>query len=267
MLAKLEVEGEYRMLQKLNKIQYSKLIDIASTHDCGCVYPLSVAEGIQEGKIYTGSERNYNKILFWVQSGFAYLSGNVDEDFLNDIYDFMIDKSKTGDKRFLLMSKNKYVLDYFKDKTDVVMECRYLFRYAGKNNAVELPTEYELKEINKELLMKIHGTIVPSLFWNENSNFLERGKGYCISRGDDIASWAFSAAVSTKEIDIGIETNPNYKKKGLGMIVASKMIRYTLEQGKNPVWACHCKNIASEKMAESLGFVKEDECTIIKVAN
>ena len=77
MLAKLEAEGEYRMLQKLNKIQYSKLIDIASTHDCGCVYPLSVAEGIQEGKIYTGSERNYNKILFWVQSGFAYLSAGL----------------------------------------------------------------------------------------------------------------------------------------------------------------------------------------------
>ena len=103
------------MLQKLNKIQYSKLIDIASTHDCGCVYPLSVAEGIQEGEIYTGSERNYNKILFWVQSGFAYLSGNVDEDFLNDIYDFMIDRSKTGNKRFLLMSKNKYVLDPLSD--------------------------------------------------------------------------------------------------------------------------------------------------------
>ena len=96
------------MLQKLNKIQYSKLIDIASTHDCGCVYPLSVAEGIQEGEIYTGSEGNYNKILFWVQSGFAYLSGNIDEGFLNDIYDFMINRSKTDDKRFLLMSKDKY---------------------------------------------------------------------------------------------------------------------------------------------------------------
>lgn len=60
-----EVEGEYRMLQKLNKIQYSKLIDIASTHDCGCVYPLSVAEGIQEGEIYTGSERNYNIIRYF----------------------------------------------------------------------------------------------------------------------------------------------------------------------------------------------------------
>lgn len=255
------------MLQKLNKVQYSKLIDIASTHDCGCVYPLSVAEGIQEGEIYTGSKGDYNKILFWVQSGFAYLSGNIDEDFLNDIYDFMLDRSKTGDKRVLLMSKDEYVLDYFKGKKGIVMECRYLFEYTGKNNVLELPMEYELKEMNKELLVKIHGTIVPSLFWKQNNEFLKKGKGYCISCGDDIVSWAFSAAVSTKEIDIGIETNPNYKKKGLGMIVASKMIQYTLEQGKNPVWACHYKNIASEKMAESLGFVKEDECTIIKVAN
>lgn len=158
------------------------------------------------------------------------------------------------------------MLDYFKGKKDIVMECRYLFQYIGKNNVLELPMEYELKEINKELLIKIHGTIVPSLFWEDTNEFLKKGKGYCISRGDDIVSWVFSAAVSTKEIDIGIETNPNYKKKGLGMIVASKVIQYTLEQGKNPVWACHYKNIASEKMAESLGFVKKDECTIIRVA-
>ena len=84
-----------------------------------------------------------------MQSGFAYLSGNIDEDFLNDIYDFMIDRSKTGDKRFLLMSKDKYILDFFKTKDDISMEERYLFKY-----------------------------------------------------------------VSTKEIDIGIETNPKYKKKG-----------------------------------------------------
>ena len=78
---RFEVEGEYRMLKKLNKVQYSKLIDIASTHDCGCVYPLSIAEGIQEWEIFAGSEGDYNKILFWVESGFAYLSGNIDEGF------------------------------------------------------------------------------------------------------------------------------------------------------------------------------------------
>lgn len=253
------------MLQKINKIQYSDLISIASTHDCGCVYPLSVAEGFQEGDIYTSSEGNYNKVLFWTQGGFAYLSGTVDEDFLKDIYEFMLDRNKSNNKRFLLMTKDKYILDFFKSKNDVNMERRYLFKYAGLNNVFELPGEYELKEIDNDLLAKIFGTIVPTLFWKDNNDFLEKGKGYCINCGNDIVSWAFSAAVSTKEIDIGIETNPKYKRKGLGMIVAKKMIQYTLEQGKYPVWACHYKNAPSEKMAEKLGFVKVDECTIIKV--
>ncbi len=80
----------------------------------------------------------------------------------------------------------------------------------------------------------------------------------------DIASWAFSAAVSTKEIDIGIETKPEYKQQGLGMIVANKMIQYATRQAKEPVWACHYKNTASEKMAEKLGFIKVSECSIMR---
>lgn len=77
-------------------------------------------------------------------------------------------------------------------------------------------------------------------------------------------SWAFSAAVSTKEIDIGIETNSQYQQRGLGFIVARKMIQYVISQGKKPVWACHYKNAASEKMAEKLGFNKKTECSVIK---
>lgn len=162
------------MLQKLNVTQYPDLIDCADAHDCGAVYPLSVACGIQAGDIFTDSVKECGKVLFWTHSGFAYLAGSIDED------------------------------------------------------------------------------------------FLAKGKGYCITCNADIASWAFSAAVSTKEIDIGIETKPEYKQQGLGMIVVNKMIQYTLEQGKEPVWACHYKNTASEKMAEKLGFVKVSECSAIK---
>lgn len=48
------------------------------------------------------------------------------------------------------------------------------------------------------------------------------------------------------------------------MAVAKRMIQYTIEQSKKPVWACHYKNNASERMAEKLGFVKVSECSIIK---
>lgn len=51
------------MLHKLNSLEYSNLIDIANTHDCGSVYPLSVAEGIQEGDIFTNSVKDYEVII------------------------------------------------------------------------------------------------------------------------------------------------------------------------------------------------------------
>ncbi|MBD5501450.1 MAG: GNAT family N-acetyltransferase [Lachnospiraceae bacterium] len=254
------------MLHKLNAQQYPNLIDNANTHDCGSVYPLSIAEGIQEGDIFTNSVQDYEKVLFWAHSGFAYLAGNIDECFLEDIYELMLDSSKSNTKRFLLMTRNKYIQQYFESKDDVLEEKRYLFKYSKAKGTIEssLPGGYELKELDNQLLKQISGKIVPSLFWHDINKFLIKGKGYCITCNNDIASWAFSAAVSTKEIDIGIETNPKYKQQGLGMIVANKMIQYTIEQAKEPVWACHYKNAASEKMAEKLGFIKVSECSIIK---
>lgn len=254
------------MLHKLDSIQYSDLISVAGTHTCGPVYPLSVAEGIQEGEVFSNSADALEKLLFWTQCGFAYFFGETDKAFLEDIYDIMADRNKMNEKRFVLMTKNEYTEKYFKTKDDVCIEKRYLFEYAGDkiNNAFRLPTGYELKEIDHELLKKISGTIVPSLFWKDVNNFLTKGKGYCICYGDDVSTWAFSAAVSTKEIDIGIETNPKYKQQGLGMMVAKKMVQYVLAQSKQPVWACHYKNIASERMAEKLGFIKVSECSVIK---
>ncbi len=93
----------------------------------------------------------------------------------------------------------------------------------------------------------------------------KRKKGYCISCGDDIATWAFSAAVSSKKIDIGVETNPKISAAGIREdSCEKKMVQYTIEQSKKPVWACHYKNDASAKMAEKLGFVKMSECSVIK---
>ena len=254
------------MLHKIDSVQYSTLIDIARTHDCGSVYPLSIAAGIQDGDIFTDSIKNHEKVLFWSQSGFAYLWGNVDECFLEEIYEMMLDRTKSNTKRFLLMTRNTYVQEYFGQKNDVIVEKRYLFEHREDNilDKSSLPDGCELKEIDNHILRKISGGIVPSLFWRDANDFLINGKGYCVTCGSDIAAWAFSAAVSTEEIDIGIETNPKYQQKGLGTAGATKMIQYTFNQSKKPVWACHYKNNASKRMAEKLGFAKVSECFIIK---
>ncbi len=166
------------MLYKLNSLQYPDLIDTANTHDCGSVYPLSVAEGIQEGDIFTNSVKDCEKVLFWAHSGFAYLSGNIDEYFLEDIYEVMLDRTKSNTKRFLLMTRNTYIQEYFEAKDDVIEEKRYLFQYSGTKGYMEspLPDGYELKEIDDQLLKKISGKIVPSLFWNNINDFFSKGR-------------------------------------------------------------------------------------------
>lgn len=258
--------SEVKDMHKINPLMYPDFISIADIHKCGKVYPLSIAEGIQDGEIFTNSMKDYGNVLFWSQSGFAYISGKVDRCFLEEIYELMLDRNKSNSRRFLLLTSDEYIEDYFMSKDDVILEKRYLFNYSGNGKFIEpsILVGYELKEIDNLLWLEISGKIVPSLFWKDANDFLLKGKGYCIICGNDIASWAFSAAISSEEIDIGIETNPKYRQQGLGMLVAKKMIQYTIEQGKKPVWACHYKNIASEGIAEKLGFIKVSECSIIK---
>lgn len=254
------------MLYKIDLSKYSDFISAANAHKCGKVYPLSIAEGIQEGDIFTNSRADYNSVLFWAHSGFAYISGKIDKSFLEDIYALMLNKNKSNPRRFLLLTDDKFTQCYFKSNENISLEKRYLFEYSKSSEFTQaaIPVGYKLKEIDEKILTQISGSILPSLFWKDLNAFLTKGKGYCITYNDDIATWAFSAAISSKEIDIGIETSPEYKRQGLGLIVAQKMIEFTVKQEKNPVWACHYKNTASEKTAEKLGFVKVSECSVIK---
>lgn len=158
---------------------------------------------------------------------------------------------------------------FFRLKDNVSIERRYLFEYIGDKypEIQPMPYGYEIKEINSELLAEIHGGIIPLLFWKNPENFLKKGKGYCIMDGENIAAWAFSAAVSGGEIDIGVETAENYRGCGFAAAAAKMMIKYAFDAGKSPVWACHCNNTASKKLAEKIGFVKVSECSIIKKQN
>ncbi|MDE6745213.1 MAG: GNAT family N-acetyltransferase [Oscillospiraceae bacterium] len=251
-------------MQKTDYKRYSDFINYAADNDCGKVYPLSVSQGFQYGDIFTYSANNCEAVLFWHYCGFAYLAGKTYEAFLEDVYKLMLNRNNS--RRFILMTNDQETENFFRSKDGVCIDRRYLFEYT-ENQSSEIPTipsEFEIREINSELLPKIHGGIIPPLFWESPENFLKNGKGYCILDGKNVAAWAFSAAVSSSEIDIGVETAENYRGRGLAAAAAKMMIKYAFDVGKSPVWACHCNNAASKGLAEKIGFVKTSECSIIK---
>lgn len=240
-------------------LNYIRCVDELS---CGAVYPYSIAEGFQNGDIFSDS----SSVLFWHYSGFAFLYGRPDERFLEYISALLLDDKAENSRRFILFTADSYVESFFRKAENVAAERRLFFEY-GRNEPssdLVLPAGYNLCEIGDELLGKLNGSVTPLFSWDDPTDFLEKGKGYCVVDGNKAASWAFTAAVSSKEIDIGIETAAGYQRLGLAAAAAEKMIQYCFEQHKRPVWACRADNIASKKLAEKLGFVKISECWTIR---
>jgi RimJ/RimL family protein N-acetyltransferase len=118
----------------------------------------------------------------------------------------------------------------------------------------DLPEGYCIRKIDAELFDKIQGTVVPFAYWENSERFIENGAGFCVMKGDAVISTAFSAFVSNSMIDIGIETNPNYRGIGLGAYAASEMIEYCLNYRYEPIWGTRNDNKASAELARKLGF-------------
>ena len=265
-------------MKKADKEQYSKFVDLARENTCNTVYPMSIAEGIQLGEIYTDCVENPTFALFWHISGFAYLTGRPDEENLDAIYGLMQNRDGSNPRRFVLELKDEEMAAYFQKKEDVMRHPRYRFQLredssvSGENGKDEqdsfeniLSDGYEIREVDAELLSKISGYVVPSSFWENEEAFLEKGKGYCIVYDGKVVSVAFSAAVSSEQVDIGIETVESHRRKGLAAIVAKKMVTYVKSIHKEPVWDCIASNTGSKSTAEKIGFSIIGEHAFYKV--
>ena len=242
-------------MQKADREQYSKFINLAKENICNTVYPMSIAEGVQSGDIYTDCVEHPTFALFWHVSGFAYLTGRPNDEDLEEIYKLMKNEDGTNPRRFVLELKDEVVRAYFQKKADVEEHPRYRFRLQDKEILDEVvPDGYVVREVDAGLLAKISGTIVPASFWRSDKEFLKNGKGYCVMYGDEVASVAFSAAVSSNQVDIGIETAEAHRNKGLAVIAAKKMVEYVKSIHKEPVWDCNVANVGSRRTAERVGF-------------
>ncbi|SDL38157.1 GNAT acetyltransferase [Microbacterium azadirachtae] len=98
------------------------------------------------------------------------------------------------------------------------------------------------------------GAVVPREFWNDADQFLEHGGGWRAERAGQRGALAFTSFRFDDELEIGIETHPDARGKGLATAVAARMIDELLERGITPVWSCRASNHASVALAIKLGF-------------
>ena len=250
--------SKYFLIKHIDSLPY---LDYAQKCSSNRVYPLSIVEGIQDGDIIPNDDNDIKAVLFWHYSGFAYLSGDVDESFLQRIYeDYYL---KESDRRFILITDDPKVIQFFSDKDGLVLDKRieYGFGSVQKN---EFKCDYRIERIDESNYDRIHGRIVPSFSWSGKEQFLKNGFGYVALDGEKVIAIAFSAAVSSEEVDIGVETDEHYQHKGLAKTLADRMCREVLSIGKKPVWAHAVSNEGSKHTALAVGFVEERINTVIR---
>ena len=223
------------------------------------VYPLSITEGFQDGNVFFSDDSK--AALFWHYCGFAYLSGGVEESFLERIYqDYFV---KNIERRFVLITDDPKVIEFFSNKDDIVTDKRVEYRFG---NLLQSAPEciYKVESITESNYDRIHGNIVPTFSWSSKEQFLKNGFGFVVLNGDKVIAVAFSAAVSSDEVDIGVETDENYRHQGLAKVVADRMCREIISQGKKPVWAHAITNEGSKYTALGVGFTNDRVNTVIR---
>ena len=227
---------------------------------CGTVYPRSIAEGVQEGDILPHGDA----VLFWHRCGFAQLFGDVDAACLAWVRETFLHADDLP-RRFVLFTDDAAVTAFFRDTEGITTGTRLSFVWPEDvpPPQYELPPGYTLSPLDRTCLVQMQGRITPRFSWDDAA-FLEKGSGVCVLWEGRPAAWAFSAAVSADEIDIGIETSPDHRHRGLGRCAAAAMVKTCLAVGKRPVWSCDAANTASCALAQSLGFVPTSTYTTIR---
>ena len=239
-------------MNKVDRNRYKEYIKCANECPANRVYPLSIANGTQDGDIYVDGK---GCVLFWHYCGFAYISGDVSEDVLEEVYrNFLVSDTE---RRFLLITDSKSVSDYYSGIDLLRVDKRIEYTHNGIiDNPPILDDGFIVEHITADNICVIQGRITPAFSWNDSDMFLRNGFGFMARSKEDgsFAAVAFSSAVSPEEVDIGVETTETYRHHGLASYLAYEMCEEIIRQGRRPVWAHAETNTGSQKTALSAGF-------------
>ena len=237
-------------MRKISESEYLNYVPYAKANTANKVYPCSIAERFQSGDIYVNDGDAVESVLFWHYCGFAYISGTVSERIPGEILD---DVCYGDRRRMLLITDDDLVINFF-CQTDAEISTRIEYEHTG--NVDIMPSCIDIRKIDSDNIHAITGRIIPSFSWKE-TEFLKNGYGYAAFDRERYCGTAFSAAVSSEEIDIGVEVHPDCRGRGIAAALVQKMCAEAISQGKQPVWAHAETNTGSMHTALRCSFIRK----------
>lgn len=116
-----------------------------------------------------------------------------------------------------------------------------------------LPEGYCLERVSLETGQYIEDHLHAfSRTWGSVENYVKKGLGYCIRHGDKVVSHAGSIFPYCDDLEVQVDTDPEYRRRGLATVVCARLIEECLLNNITPYWDAH--TVVSAGLAEKLGF-------------
>jgi len=131
-----------------------------------------------------------------------------------------------------------------------------------------VPTPYTIAPITQSLLTNPNVSIPKHITswitsnWGSQDAFLKHGFGFTSMHYNQLVSWSLTDCVSGTRCEIGIQTQPKYRRQGLATTTAAATVNHALQHGYHNIgWHSSQDNIGSIKVAENIGFKKTTDYT------
>ena len=126
-----------------------------------------------------------------------------------------------------------------------------------------LPNDFEILDIDKELIKKIDSREDIESYCGSLENFLEHGLGICLMQNGEIVSEAYAPYVTVKNVELATFTKETHRGHGYATKTCAHFIQTCRARGLEPYWSCDADNLASVSLARKLGFRNEREYEIL----
>ncbi|MDR2898220.1 MAG: GNAT family N-acetyltransferase, partial [Spirochaetaceae bacterium] len=257
----------------LDKKQYSKVVEFLQSVTINNLFARSVVEQKVSGKIFVDNTDNPQTFYVLHPYGMSLLFGDwTNTEFNNRFKAYALDGHNSRSHIEWMQTFpdewNDTLFDLLGDKlipsdgntTDigvVELNTRVNFKFNRETymNRQKLDTsQVEIRQTDAHAYHNMPGTVVPKYFWDSGTDFFEQGIGFSLFYNTQLASMAFSSYIHDDKLEIGIETAPQFRKKGYAEMVCSAMIEYCIANAYEPVWSCRLENTGSYMLAQKLGF-------------
>lgn len=262
-------------MQKLKETEYEKVGPLFKGLEWS-LYATAVIEGMSPGWIYVDNTDS-PKSAFMSTLGGYYLAGcDNNSEFNASVNRLIFEKLFKGDA--LRKNETDVEVDFypeswenkmptiFKGRLPLEAVRRHYVCTELKDNAWRgrVPEKFRILQFDAKLLRRPHVKVPENAIesieehWGSQSAFLETGIGFCTLHNNKIVSWSMTDCIANNACEIGVQTDEEYRRRGLATLTVAAIVSFCLSSGFKYVgWHCDEYNLPSIKTAEKVGFKLE----------